>query len=365
MRRREFLRGAALAVAAGATSSFPPAAAGREPEPVAGKPLGKIALEEHFLTPDFMDYFAETYQNINPKLIKMAPEALMDFGERRLKAMDENHVEVSVLGLAGPGVQAEKDAAVAQRRAKAVNDFLAGEIQKRPSRYGGLAHLAMQNPAGAATELERCVKELGFQGAMVNGQTNGEYLDLDKYSVFWERAAALEAPIYLHPGNPVDHPAVYAGHDELWGAVCSWTFETATHALRLVFAGVFERYPKAKLILGHGGETLPFSLWRFDSRWGVCNNGGRELAQPPSFYIRRNIAVTTSGVCSESSLRCMLEEMGDENVMFSIDYPFEKTDAAAQFIESAKITETQRVQVASGNARRILRLEKRVQAAAA
>jgi len=356
MRRREFLRGAALAVAAGATSSFPATAAGRQQETAAGKPLGKIALEEHFLHPDFMDYFAETYQNINPKLIKMAPEALMDFGERRLAVMDEHHVEFAVLGLAGPGVQKEKDSAVAQRRAKQANDFLAAEIQKRPSRYGGLAHLAMQNPAEAAAELERCVKELGFQGAMINGQTNGEYLDLDKYSVFWERAAALEAPIYLHPGNPVDHPAVYAGHDELWGAVCSWAFETAAHALRLVFAGTFERYPKAKLILGHGGETLPFSLWRFDSRWPVCNTGGREMVQPPSFYIRRNIAVTTSGVCSEISLRCMLESMGDENVMFSIDYPFEKTDLAAKFIESANVTEDQRVQVASGNAKRILHL---------
>jgi 2,3-dihydroxybenzoate decarboxylase len=362
MHRREFLRGAALAAAAGATAVLPTAAGGTEPEPFAGKPLGKIALEEHFLIPDFMEYFAETYQNINAELIKLAPEALMDFGERRLAVMDEHHVELAVLSLAGPGLQAEKDPAVAQRKARAVNDFLAGEIQKRPGRYGGFAHLAMHNPAEAAAELERCVRELGFPGAMINGQTKGEYLDLDKYSIFWERAAALEAPIYLHPGNPVDHPAVYAGHNELWGPECSWTFETAAHALRLVFGGVFERYPKAKLILGHGGETLPFSLWRLDSRWQVCNRGGRELAELPSFYIRRNIAITTSGMCSDTSLRCMLEAMGEENVMFSIDYPFEKTEVAARFIESAKVTEAQRAQVASANARRILRLERRVQA---
>jgi 2,3-dihydroxybenzoate decarboxylase len=356
MRRRDLLRGAALA---GASVAFPRAAFSSEPERTSREPLGKIAMEEHFMVPDFMEYFAETYPNINSDIARLAPGALMDFGEHRLAVMDEHQVEYAVLSLAGPGVQAEKDSAVAQRKARAVNDFLAGEIQKRPAHYGGFAHLAMHNPSEAAKELERCMRDLGLQGALINGQTNGEYLDLDKYSVFWERAAALDAPIYLHPGNPVDHPAAYSGHSELWGPVCSWAFETATHALRLVFAGVFERYPKARLILGHGGETLPFSLWRFDSRWLVCNRGGRMLANPPSFYIRRNIAVTTSGMCSDESLRCCLNAMGAENVMFSIDYPFEKTELATQFIETAKVTEAERIQVASANATRILHLDRR------
>jgi 2,3-dihydroxybenzoate decarboxylase len=271
--------------------------------------------------------------------------------------MDEHHIDFVVLSLAGPGVQVEKDAAVAQRKSKSVNDFLAAEIQKRPGRYGGFAHLAMQNPALAAGELERCMHDLGFQGAMINGQTNGEYLDLDKYSVFWERAAFLQAPIYLHPGNPVDHPAVYAGHPELWGPVCSWAFETAAHALRLVFAGVFDRYPNAKLVLGHMGETLPLNLWRFDSRWPISHRGSMTLPQPPSFYIKRNIAITTSGVCSDISLRCALDAMGESNVMFSVDYPFEKTELATQFIDNAKIAETERIKVASGNAKRILHLD--------
>ena len=348
MQRRDFLRSAVLA---GASTAFIP-----EPETASHRPLGKIAMEEHFMVPDFMDYFAETYPNINAEIAKLAPAALMDFGERRLAVMDENRIDFVVLSLAGPGVQVEKDAAIAERKAHALNDFLATEIQKHPARYGGFAHLAMQNPSHAADEFERCIRDLGFQGALINGHTNGEYLDLDKYSVFWERVAALEAPVYLHPANPVDHPATYSGHSELWGPVCSWAFETATHALRLVFAGVFERHPKARLILGHGGETLPFSLWRFDSRWLVCNRGGRTLPNPPSFYIRRNIAVTTSGMCSNEALRCCLDAMGTENVMFSIDYPFEKTDLAARFIETAILTEAERTQVASGNATRILHL---------
>ncbi|KAA6457940.1 amidohydrolase [Acidobacteria bacterium AB60] len=356
MQRRDFLRGATLA---GAATALPAPASSFESD-TPPQPLGKIAMEEHFMVPEFLDYFAETYPNINAEIAKLAPDALMDFGERRLAAMDENRIDFVVLSLAGPGVQVEKDPALAQRRARSVNDFLAAEIQKRPTRYGGFAHLALQNPAAAADELERCVRHLGFQGALINGQTNGEYLDLDKYSVFWERVAALEAPVYLHPANPVDHPAAYSGHSELWGPVCSWAFETATHALRLVFEGVFERYPKARLILGHGGETLPFSLWRFDSRWLVCNRGGRTLPNPPSFYIRRNIAVTTSGMCSNQSLRCCLDAMGAENVMFSIDYPFEKTDLAARFLESAPLTQAERTQVASANATRILHLDRPV-----
>ena len=220
--------------------------------------------------------------------------------------------------------------------------------------------MAIHNPVEAADELERCMHDLKFQGAMINCQTNGEYLDLDKYSVFWERVAALEAPIYLHPANPVDYPATYAGHTELWGPVCSWAFETAAHALRLVFAGVFDRYPKARLVLGHMGETLPLNLWRFDSRWVVCNRGSWTLPQMPSFYIKRNIAITTSGVGADAPLRCAVDAMGEGNVMFSVDYPFEKTEVAAQFIELARISENERIKVASDNAKRILHLDRRI-----
>jgi len=363
MKRRDFLKSATLVAGANAASTFAIAPQNQPaPDSVKGKPLGKIALEEHFMLADFVEYFAETYPNISPEIAKMGLGVLPDFGDKRIEVMDRNGIDFVVLSLAGPGVQVEKDAVIARRKSKSANDSLAGEIQKRPTRYGGFAHLAMHNPIEAADELERCIHDLKFQGALINGQTNGEYLDLDKYSVFWERAAALEAPIYLHPANPVDHPGTYAGHTELWGPVCSWAFETATHALRLVFAGVFERYPKARLVLGHMGETLPLNLWRFDSRWAVCNRGTRTLPQMPTFYIKikRNIAITTSGVCADAPLRCALDGMGEDNVMFSVDYPFEKTELAAQFIEQAKISENERIKVAYANARRILQLDRRI-----
>jgi len=316
----------------------------------------KIALEEHFMHPDFFDYFGKTAINISPDLFGKAREALLDFGDRRLAGMDSIGVEKSILSLAGPGVQAEKRTATALRLARQVNDFLAAEMAKRPDRYGGFAHLAMQDPAAAADELERCVRDLGMQGAMINGQTGGTYLDDDRYAPFWERVSDLEVPVYIHPNNPPEQVHMYHDHPELFGPVWSWTVETATHALRLVFSGTFDRYPGAKLILGHLGETLPYLLWRLDSRWEISNRGDMRLARKPSDYFRSNIWMTTSGMCADAPLRCALDMAGPDRVMFSVDYPFERPEEAGDWIEAAPITDEERAAVCHGNARALFGL---------
>ncbi|MDF0603646.1 amidohydrolase family protein [Psychromarinibacter sp. C21-152] len=316
----------------------------------------KIALEEHFMAPEFIEYFNLTAVNISPQLFGKALDALQDFGERRLAAMDGIGVEKAVLSLSGPGVQAEPVTETAVRLAARANDFLAEQMQARPDRYGGFAHLAVQDPAAAADELERCVRELGMQGAMINGQTNGAYLDDDRFSVLWERAADLGAPIYIHPYNPPDVPYMYHGHPELYGPVWSWTVETGNHALRLVFGGVFDRYPGAKLILGHMGETLPYQLWRFDSRWEISRRGERRLELKPSDYFKRNVWCTTAGVCSDAPLRCALDAMGAGRVMFSVDYPFERASEAGAWIEAAPLSEDERRKVCHDNAAALLGL---------
>ena len=317
--------------------------------------MKKIALEEHFMLPRLVEYWKETAVNINKRLFEKALPALSDFGDRRLEVMDTNGVDFAVLSLSGPGVQIERDTKTAVRVARQTNDLLAHEIQKRPKRYGGFAHLAMQDPIAAADELERCVRDLGFHGAMIDGQNNGAYLDDDRFSPFWERAAALRAPIYIHPANPPDKPYMYSGHPELWGPVWSWGVETANHALRILFAGVFDRYPQACVILGHMGEALPFQLWRFDSRWKIANRV-RELNKQPSEYFRTNFAVTTSGVASLPPMLCAISAMGEENVMFSIDYPFEDSATACEFIDNAAISEDLRAKLCHGNAVTKLRL---------
>lgn len=316
----------------------------------------KIALEEHFMHPDFVDYWTLTAPNISPHLFGKARGALEDFGETRLAAMDRIGVEKAVLSLAGPGVQAEKRTDTAVRLARRVNDFLAEEMARRPDRYGGFAHLAMQDPASAADELERCVRELRMQGAMINGQTGGTYLDDDRYAPFWERVSDLQVPVYIHPNNPPERAHMYHDHNELWGPVWSWTVETATHALRLVFAGTFDRYPGARLVLGHLGETLPFLMWRLDSRWDISNRGEMTLDEPPSEYFRRNIWVTTSGMCADAPLRCALDMMGADRVLFSVDYPFERPDEAGEWIEAAPLGENERRMVCHDNAEKLLNL---------
>jgi 2,3-dihydroxybenzoate decarboxylase len=169
--------------------------------------------------------------------------------------MDGACVSVVVLSVSGPGVQAEPDASLAVKRAREANDLLAAEVQRRPDRYAGFAHLAMQDPSAAANELERCVRDLGFVGSMINGQTKGVYLDDPRRDPFWERMQALDVPLYLHPGESFRKPHVLEGCDELLKPVWEWTIETSSHFLRLVFAGVFDRFPRLKIVLGHMGET--------------------------------------------------------------------------------------------------------------
>jgi len=315
----------------------------------------KIALEEHFLCPGFIEYWNPTAADLPAAKREQALARLTDFGERRLKAMDHAGIARAVLGLAGPGVQAERDTATAIRNARMSNDFLAREIEKQPQRYSGLAHLPMQDAAAAAAELERCMGDLKFCGAMINGHSNGQYLDHRSLDPFWERAEALGALIYLHPTDPVAPLPVLAGHGGLRRATWEWTVETGSHALRLVFGGVFDRFPRAKLGLGHLGETLPFLLWRLDSRAGP-DFYAVKLNKPPSQYIKENIVVTTSGMCSAEPLNCTIAALGADRIMFAADYPFESAEEAGRFLDGVALDEKVRADIAYNNAMRILGL---------
>jgi len=314
----------------------------------------KIALEEHFMCPEFEGYWAPTVGDVDPAIYQRVVGRLSDFGDRRLEAMDRTGIERAVLSLAGPGVQAERDTATAIRLARLGNDKLAEEIQKRPDRYAGFGHLPLQDAKAAADELQRCAEDLQFPGVMINGHTNGLYLDHPSLAPFWERAEDLGAIVYIHPADPIAPAPVLDGHIGLRCATWEWGFETGSHALRLVFGGVFERYPKVTLALGHLGETLPFLLWRFDSR---AKFYGVKLAKPPSHYIRENIVVTLSGMFSAEPLNCTIAALGADRVMFSADYPFESIDEAGAFMDTVKLDEKTREDIAYNNAARLLKLK--------
>jgi len=316
--------------------------------------LKKIALEEHFLSPGVIDYWTPTVAELDRNKADMLFRRVTDFGEQRLAVMDAAGIERAVLSIAGPGVQAESVVATATRKAKESNDYLAREIQAQP-RYLGFGHLAMQDPEGAADELERCVKELQLCGAMINGHTRGVYLDERVYDVFWERAEALEAPIYIHPSDPVVPAPVLDGYPVLRRATWEWGFETGSHMLRLIFGGVFDRFPGVRIILGHLGETLPYLLSRFDSRAGpgFYDAGLKKL---PSQYLKDNLWVTTSGMLSQDPLYCSVSALGADRVMFAADYPFEKAEEAGHFLDTVRLEEGLRADIAFRNAERLLAL---------
>ncbi|WP_193043419.1 amidohydrolase family protein [Mycolicibacterium baixiangningiae] len=317
-----------------------------------------IALEEHFITGDLAHYSDATRSLAQPQVWQEASRRLTDLAEQRLADMDAAGVDVAVLSLTAPGIQAEPDPQLAVARAAEANDFLAGLIAANPTRYRGFAALPLQNGDAAARELQRSVEQLGMCGALVNAHTQGVYLDAPPLRAVWERAESLDVPLYLHPANGFDTPHVITGHPELIGPMWSWGTDTATHALRLIFAGVFDDFPGAKLLLGHMGESLPYSLWRLDSRWDWHRHHGIELQlDHPSEYLRRNVYVTTSGVCDDPPLLCALAALGSEHVLFATDYPYEDITTATAFLAGAAISDDDRARISHGNAERLLHID--------
>jgi 2,3-dihydroxybenzoate decarboxylase len=316
-----------------------------------------IGLEEHFITPELASYAAPAAAIAQPAVWKEASRRLLDFTGERLAGMDAAGLDVQVLSLMAPGIQAVSDPSAALASAIAVNDLLAAVIAENPTRFVGFAALPLQDPQAAAKELDRTVTQLGFRGAMINAHTQGQYLDDPAMRVVWESAVRLGVPLYLHPANGVDVPHVMSGHPELIGPMWSWGPDTAAHVLRLIFGGVFDDFPDAKLIVGHMGEGLPYALWRLDSRWGFHNHHGIELARGnPSEYLRRNLYITTGGVCSTPPLLCALLALGADHILFGTDYPFEDMATATEFLRNAPVSEPDRAKIAHLNAERLLGL---------
>jgi len=240
--------------------------------------------------------------------------------------------------------------------AKRFNDAQAEIIRKYPGRFAGWASLPTQDPKAAADELERTITELGFKGAMIHGHTHWEYLDEKKFWVIWERAEALAVPIYLHVAEPaLDGRKIYEGHSELMGPAWSWVVETATHALRIVGAGVFDAFPKATLILGHLGETLPFLLGRLDEGYAMSFKP-RKLNKKLSEYVKENIYVTTSGRYKPEALICTINAVGIDRVLFAADYPYAGMKEAVEDVERTPISDSDKEKIYHVNTERLLRL---------
>ncbi len=287
---------------------------------------------------------------------RMLPD-LLDLDDKRIRVMDENGVAMQVLALTSPGVQMfDPDTAVGI--AATANDQLAAAIARHPGRYAGLAAVAPQAPAAAVKELDRAVNKLGLRGVIINSHTGGQYLDEPQFWPILEAAEALDLPIYIHPRSP--SPAMAAPYSQHWldGALWGFQAETGLHGMRLIMSGVFDRFPKLKIILGHMGEGIPFWLWRIDYMYGTrkARSGGGP-AMKPSEYFKRNFTITTSGVNSPATLRYCHEVLGPQNVMWAVDYPYQDdTPYAVEFMDQVAIPEADRHAIYHGNAERLFKL---------
>ena len=301
------------------------------------------------------------------KLLDMVKGRLTDVGPERIRRMDAAGIDLQVLSHVQPGVQA-LECNTAIRLSREVNDWLGAVIQEYPTRFAGFAMLPTQSPIDAADELERTVSQFGFKGALINGHTNGRYLDEDSFSPILERAQALDVPIYLHPTDPPQGIVDIYYKDcpmmmQSWG----WQVETGTHLLRLISRGVFDRFPNLKIIVGHMGELIPFGLKRINTaltmgNWLLASQSKAAAAEQGGmqksvfYYMRANVLITTSGVFDQAALNCAIAELGIDNILFSVDDPFGDNFEGMDFLNKAQLSKEGKEKLAHENAERILKL---------
>jgi predicted TIM-barrel fold metal-dependent hydrolase len=314
-----------------------------------------IAIEEHF---NIEEVLTAPEQGVRKD---PAGPLLYDIGEGRLAAMDAAGIDVQVLSSSTTSVQYFEPARSVELATK-VNDHLAEGIARHPDRFAGFATLPMPDPSAAVPELERTVREYGFKGAMIHGHTNGKFLDNQEYWPILEAAEGLGVPIYLHPTFPppeVFH-AYYSGLEPqiafpLSGAGWGWHVDTGMHVLRMVLAGIFDRFPRLQLIIGHMGEAIPFSLARTESVMGRMG-GPLKLERRVSEYFLENVFITTSGYFTNPPLMCALAVFGVDRIIFSVDYPYADNDEGVAFLKAAPISEEDREKIAHGNVEALLAL---------
>ena len=326
----------------------------------------KIALEEHFAIPETLQDSAGFVPGAYWEELQ---HRLLDIQDTRLRLMDAHGIDTMILSLNAPAVQAITDRTKAIEISRRANDVLAEECAKRPDRFRAFAALPLQDPEAAAEELNRCVKDLGMVGALVNGfsqdQAQGDgkellYYDLPQYRSFWGEVAKLDVPFYLHPRNPLPQDSrIYDGHPWLLGPTWAFAQETAVHALRLIGSGLFDEHPTLQIILGHMGEGIPYMLWRIDNR-----NAWVKL--PPKYpakkrfvdYFNENFHITTSGNFRTQTLIDAILELGADRIMFSTDWPFENIDHASDWFDAASISDADRAKIGRGNAARLFKLDR-------
>ncbi|MEO8955958.1 MAG: amidohydrolase family protein [Ktedonobacteraceae bacterium] len=328
-----------------------------------------ITLEEHYATPAFMEgpgrqikdqaQAAHDHPLVAARITQLIDQ-LCDLADRRIADMDAAGIDMQVLSLTSPGTE-QLDATEAVTLARETNDLLADGVRRHPSRFAGFAALPTADPTAAAAELERTIREYGFKGALINGHIRGRYLDDQFFWPILEQAEALQVPLYLHPTPPPQAVIAtsYAGNytSEVTGILATsawgWHIETATHVLRLILSGAFDRYPNLQLVIGHMGEALPFMLSRLDL---ALPTEVTKLKRPVGAYLRENLHYTFGGFNYIPTFFDLLLQVGIDRIMFSADYPYRSMEQARTFLEQLPVSPADKERIAHGNAEHLLRL---------
>lgn len=338
----------------------------------------RIATEEAFAPPEMMAMYRKMfekgdvdpgfkglmgfYMNSPSERATHIVRCLQDLDQIRLRHMDESGIDHQVLGLTAPGVQV-MDRATAVSFSRLANDHLADAIRRHPTRFSGMIAVAPQDPAAAALEIERGVNQLGMHAAIINSHTQGEYLSDSK---FWDIFAAAEAhdcPIYLHPNAlppKMIEPFQECGLD---GAIYGFGVETGLHALRIITAGVFDRFPKLQIIIGHMGEALPFWAYRLDYMHSATVLSKRyesmkPLRKRPSDYLRENFYITNSGVAWEPAIKFTQSVIGVERVLYAMDYPYQYAPEEVVALDNMDMSVADKKKFFQTNAERLFKITK-------
>src|ERR1700689_1675635 len=335
----------------------------------------RIATEESFAPPELIARYRKLledgyddpgfrslwgfYSGASTRATALA-ERIQDLGERRLRDMDDTGISIQILSLTAPGMQGF-DAPEAPALARSFNDQLADAIRKHPDRFSGLAAIAPQGPDCAAKELERGVHQLGLKGAIINSHTRGEYLDDPKFWAIFEAAGRLNVPVYIHPTTPPKSmigPFLERGLD---GAVYGFAVETGLHLLRIIFSGVFDRFPKLRIVVGHLGEGLPYWLFRIDFMHRAMVKANRypsvqKLEKQPSDYIKENVYVTTSGMAWEPPILYCQSVLGVDRVLYAMDYPYQFVPGEVKVTDGLSISDIDKKKLYQLNAEKVFGL---------
>jgi len=319
----------------------------------------KIAIEEHMADPGTIDNTKGLFDGRS-----WMRDYLLNSHGQLLADMDAANIEMSILSLSALGIQGIPERKKAVEAAHRANDYLAEQVARNPKRFRGFAALPLQDPDAAARELVRCVKELGFLGALVNGfsqvdtEQSAVYLDMPQYWDFWGTVESLDVPFYLHPRDPLPNWTPFLdGHPWFMAARLAFTIETSSHALRLMASGLFDKYPKLTIILGHLGETIPNQIWRIDHRIAVMPPKGIPAKKKLDEYFRNNFYVTTSGNYCTPTFMNTVQWMGTDRILFAVDFPFEKVSEAVQWFDNIDVVnEADWNKIARTNAEKLFKL---------